>query len=140
MATPHDTKPEIGDLIEIVRGSFQHWAVYVGDGFIVHLTSDPEVACSNSMSSVPNNKALVTKRELRDVVGTDEWKINNILDGKHEPHSKEDIVRDARAMVGEAPYDIFFGNCEHFATFIRYGKPESRQVGSESFFLGGGLE
>lgn len=28
-----------GDLIEIFRGIFQHWAVYIGDGYVVHLTA-----------------------------------------------------------------------------------------------------
>ena len=28
--------PELGDLIEIFRLLYQHWAVYVGGGFVVH--------------------------------------------------------------------------------------------------------
>jgi len=28
--------PELGDLIEIFRFTYQHWAVYVGGGFVVH--------------------------------------------------------------------------------------------------------
>lgn len=31
-----DKKPQPGDLIEISRGLYAHWAVYVGDGFVVH--------------------------------------------------------------------------------------------------------
>lgn len=34
----YDEKPELGDLIEIFRGTYQHWAVYVGEGFVVHLS------------------------------------------------------------------------------------------------------
>lgn len=29
-------RPQPGDLIEISRGLYAHWAVYVGDGFVVH--------------------------------------------------------------------------------------------------------
>lgn len=32
-----EKKPQPGDLIEIFRGTYQHWAIYVGDGFIIHL-------------------------------------------------------------------------------------------------------
>ena len=30
---------ELGDLIEIFRDLYQHWAVYVGNGYVVHLVS-----------------------------------------------------------------------------------------------------
>nr|XP_046262980.1 phospholipase A and acyltransferase 3-like isoform X2 [Scatophagus argus] len=129
--TLYDEKPEIGDLIEIFRGSYQHWAVYIGDGFVVHMAPPSEVpdAGSSSMMSVLAEKALVKKEELWDVVGTDQWKINNSLDKKYEPRPARVIVREAWALVGrELPYCLFRGNCEHFVNELRYGKAESRQV------------
>ena len=36
-----DPTPKPGDLIEITRVAYQHWAVYVGDGYIVHVTLPP---------------------------------------------------------------------------------------------------
>uniref|UniRef100_A0A672J6S6 Uncharacterized LOC115403164 n=1 Tax=Salarias fasciatus TaxID=181472 RepID=A0A672J6S6_SALFA len=123
--------PEPGDLIEIFRGGYQHWAVYVGDGYVVHLTvaSDVRGSSSNSLSSVPNKKALVKKEKLQDVAGTDEWKINNILDSDSCPRPVDVIVRKACALVGrKLPYFLSSHNCEHFATELRYGWPESRQV------------
>lgn len=30
-------KPRPGDLIEIFRFGYEHWAIYVGDGYVVHL-------------------------------------------------------------------------------------------------------
>lgn len=129
--TLYDEKPELGDLIEIFRGSYQHWAVYIGDGFIVHLAPPSEVpgAGASSVMSVLCEKALVKRELLWDVVGTNQWQINNGLDRKYEPRSAHVIVREARALVGEErPYCIFRGNCEHFATELRYGKAESRQV------------
>ncbi|XP_044061119.1 phospholipase A and acyltransferase 3-like [Siniperca chuatsi] len=129
--TLYDEKPEPGDLIEIFRGSYQHWAVYVGDGFVVHLTTPSEVpgAGASSVMSVLAEKAMVKREELWDVVGTDEWKINNSLDKEYNPRSVRVIVREACALVGtELPYCVFRGNCEHFANELRYGKAESRQV------------
>ncbi|XP_071385282.1 phospholipase A and acyltransferase 3-like [Centroberyx affinis] len=129
--TLYDEKPEIGDLIEIFRGSYQHWAVYIGDGFVVHLAPPSEVpeAGANSMMSVFCEKAVVKREELWDVVGTNHWQINNGLDKKYKPRSAHVIVKEARSVVGqELPYCVFRGNCEHFATELRYGKAESRQV------------
>lgn len=129
--TLYDEKPEPGDLIEIFRGSYQHWAVYIGDGFVVHLAPPSEVpdAGSSSVMSVITEKALVKKDGLWDVVGTDEWKISNSLDKKYEPHSPGVIVREAGRLVGQVlPYCVVRRNCEHFVNELRYGKAESRQV------------
>ncbi|KAK9518177.1 hypothetical protein VZT92_023490 [Zoarces viviparus] len=142
--TLYDEKPEVGDLIEIFRGSYQHWAVYVGDGFIVHLAPPSEVpgAGANSMMSVIAEKAIVKKEELWDVVGSNQWKINNSLDKQYQPRPAHVIVRQACEMVGaELPYCVFRGNCEHFANELRYGKAESRQVrkAGETLLVAGGV-
>lgn len=129
--TKYDKKPEPGDLIEIFRGTYQHWAIYVGDGFVIHLAPPSEHAQAGaySMMSVLCDKATVKKEELYEVVGNDEYCINNLLDDKYEPHSICAILRDAEGFLGrELPYCVFRGNCEHFVTELRYGKPHSRQV------------
>lgn len=129
--TLYDEKPELGDLIEIFRGNYQHWALYIGDGYIVHLAPPTEVPGSsvNSMMSVFYEKAVVKKDKLWDVVGTNEWKINNGRDSEYKPRAADVIVKEACELVGEElPYCVFRGNCEHFATELRYGKSESRQV------------
>ncbi|KAJ3587608.1 hypothetical protein NHX12_011205 [Muraenolepis orangiensis] len=129
--TLYDVKPEPGDLIEVFRGSYQHWAVYVGDGFVVHLAPPSEVpgAGASSVMSVFCEKALVKRAELWDVVETHQWQINNTLDDQYAPRPAHVVVREALESVGrEMPYCVFRGNCEHFATELRYGKAESRQV------------
>ncbi|KAI1898663.1 hypothetical protein AGOR_G00074700 [Albula goreensis] len=129
--TLFDEKPEPGDLIEVFRGTYQHWAVYIGDGCVIHLAPPTEEARGGaySMMSVLCDKAIVKKEGLWDVVGTDEYKINNLLDDKYKPRQAAVIVRDALGLLGqELPYCVFRGNCEHFATELRYGKAESRQV------------
>ena len=35
-------QPEPGDLVEIFRPGYQHWAVYVGQGDVVHMTTSCE--------------------------------------------------------------------------------------------------
>ncbi|CAB1325048.1 unnamed protein product [Coregonus sp. 'balchen'] len=84
--TLYDEKPEPGDLIEIFRGNYQHWTLYIGDGFVIHLAPPSEVpgASSNSMMSVLSDKAKVKKEEIWDVVGHDQWCINNQLDQQYK--------------------------------------------------------
>lgn len=151
-------------MIEIDRGSYQHWAVYVGDGFVVHLAppckfttevtsaslklkdvlKSLRISCffphlvfivegrggqSTSVMSVLADRAVVKREELWDVVGTDNWKINNGLDNKYEPRPGHIIVKEACALVGQLrPYCVLRDNCEHFVNELRYGKAESRQV------------
>uniref|UniRef100_A0A8C5CHU0 LRAT domain-containing protein n=1 Tax=Gadus morhua TaxID=8049 RepID=A0A8C5CHU0_GADMO len=122
-------KPQPGDLIEIFRGSYQHWAVYIGDGFVVHLAppSENPGAGAYSMMSIVCDRALVARAGFWEVVGTDEWRINNILDDQCEPRRADLVVQEARRLVGaELPYSVFQSNCEHFATELRYGKAQVR--------------
>lgn len=91
---------------------------------------------SSSMMSVLTEKAVVRKEELWDMVGTDQWKINNSLDEKYEPRPVSDIVREACSQVGrELPYCIFSRNCEHFVNELRYGKAKSQQVSGPTFYV-----
>ncbi|XP_061691895.1 retinoic acid receptor responder 3 [Syngnathoides biaculeatus] len=127
----YEKKPQPGDMIEISRGSYEHWAIYVGDGFVVHLAPESEVpgAGINSLMSIVSDRAIVKKEELWKVVGDSRWQIKNLLDDKYQPRPVYLIVRNALELVGKVlPYCLFRENCEHFATQLRYGKPESRQV------------
>ncbi|XP_016326566.1 HRAS-like suppressor 3 [Sinocyclocheilus anshuiensis] len=129
--TKNDQKPEPGDLIEISRGLYQHWAIYVGEGYVIHLAPPSEDAQAGpySMMSVLCDKATVKKEELYEVVGNDEYCINNLLDEKYEPRPVREILQDAHRFLGrELPYCVFRENCEHFVTELRYGKSQSRQV------------
>ncbi|XP_010770206.1 HRAS-like suppressor 3, partial [Notothenia coriiceps] len=94
------------------------------------LIANVQGASADSLMSVPNEKALVKKEKLRDVVGNDKWEINNSLDEKNKPRPAKDIARDACARVGQTlPYNVIKKNCEHFANDLRYGKAKSMQVG-----------
>ncbi|XP_077465200.1 phospholipase A and acyltransferase 4-like isoform X3 [Stigmatopora argus] len=124
-------EPKPGDLIQIFRRNYQHWAIYVGDGYVVHLAPPSEVAGAGvgSLRSVTTNVAHVKKEKLWKVIGDCRWKINNLMDDEYEPHPVNIILSNANQLVGsELPYCIMKGNCEHFVTQLRYGKAKSRQV------------
>ncbi|KAK9963300.1 hypothetical protein ABG768_006498 [Culter alburnus] len=130
-STKCNKKPEPGDLIQIFRSVYQHWAIYVGEGYVIHLAPPSEYAQAgaSSLMSVLCDKAIVKKEELCEVVGNDEYSINNLLDKEYEPRPIQDVLRDAHSRLGkELSYSIFNKNCEHFVTELRYGKPQSRQV------------
>ncbi|XP_028272528.1 HRAS-like suppressor 3 isoform X2 [Parambassis ranga] len=124
----HEEKPNPGDLIEFKRGIYQHWAVYVGDGFVVHLVPPCAGAGSGSMMAVVVDRAMVKKEKLTDVVGNDKYTVKNSLDQECNPRPAQVIVKEACGLVGnELPYSITGQNCEHFVNELRY-KAESWQV------------
>ncbi|XP_062281731.1 phospholipase A and acyltransferase 2-like [Scomber scombrus] len=124
---------ELGDLIEIFRDGYQHWAVYVGDGYIVELVAigTGSVGVSSTISGTLV-RGQVRKEKLQVVVEKDKWEKNNTKhlssDNKLRPRQKHEIVKEALSRVGMTEYSVSKWNCEHFATLCRYGKAVSLQV------------
>ncbi|XP_019116183.1 HRAS-like suppressor 3 [Larimichthys crocea] len=128
-----------GDLIQIFRGTYTHWAVYIGGDEVVHLIppcSDSDMF-NNLLMLVDSPKATVRRQKIWDVVRSNRFRVNNLLDDEYEPRQRRVIVREACSLVGwEMPYCLATNNCEHFVTKLRYGKPESRQV-KDAALIGG---
>lgn len=81
---------------------------------------------------VESSTAKVKRQKIWDVVGSHRgsFRVNNLLDYKYHPRKRHVIVKEACSMVGlELSYCVVTQNCEHFVTGLRYGRPESRQVG-----------
>ncbi|KAK0155194.1 Retinoic acid receptor responder protein 3 [Merluccius polli] len=113
--------PKPGDLIQVSHSVYQHWAVYIGDGYVVHLTY--------LAKCVTTEKAMVKMDRLQDVFKNSDWNINNTLDEEYEPLPAHVVVMAARRLVDSVmPYCVLWKNCEHFATELCYGKPESREI------------
>ncbi|ELK24407.1 Group XVI phospholipase A2 [Myotis davidii] len=118
-------EPKPGDLIEILRPGYQHWALYVGDGYMVHLAPPG------------SGRAIVKKELLSKVAGKDMYRVNNKHDRKYLPLPPSKIVRRAEEMVGrEMLYKLTSDNCEHFVNELRYGVHRSDQV-TEAVVAGG---
>ncbi|NXI03542.1 HRSL1 enzyme, partial [Pachycephala philippinensis] len=123
--------PRPGDLIEIKRLGYQHWALYVGCGYVIHVTAVDESAAPVSASSATllTRRAKVKKDVLKEVAGDDDWGVNNKYDHYRTPFSMEEIVRRAERWIDVVvPYHLFLSNCEHFVTMLRYGEAVSEQV------------
>ncbi|KFO28468.1 HRAS-like suppressor 2, partial [Fukomys damarensis] len=137
-------RPRLGDLIEIRRFGYAHWAVYVGDGYVVHLAPPSEFAGagSSSIMSALTDRAIVKKELLSQVAGSDNYQVNNKYDDRYSPLPTNKIVNQALQLVGkELRYSATSMNCEHFVTTLRYGVPCSDQVAevTTNLTVGAGL-
>uniref|UniRef100_A0A8D0GLM0 LRAT domain-containing protein n=1 Tax=Sphenodon punctatus TaxID=8508 RepID=A0A8D0GLM0_SPHPU len=129
LPSPVALKP--GDLIEISRGLYEHWAVYVGNGDVIHLAPTSEVAGAgfSSIGSLDADTAVVRRDPLWIVVGADSYRVNNKYDRRYSPQPVREIIQAAKEAVGRVmPYSVFSKNCEHFVTSLRYGVAKSDQV------------
>lgn len=135
---------EIGDLIEFVHpwSGLSLWAVYVGEGFVVHFgvgdENTTQKACRSFIQQlIPKLKAeRILKKtricaqkisEIRVPAGT-RIRVNN---SKHNlvPSSQDEVrYRCHTFMHQEFNYDMVHFNSEHFATFVRYGQALSTQI------------
>jgi hypothetical protein len=122
---PDNCGPKKGDLIEIKRSlmivGYDHWAVYVGDGEVIHLCD------------VGDCKATVRLDQLKEVCGESLCRINNLEEAARKrrlkPRSVGDILSHAYNMVDkELKYHPIENNCEHFVTSCRFGLRFSEQA------------
>ncbi|XP_021380317.1 HRAS-like suppressor 2 [Mizuhopecten yessoensis] len=133
---------EVGDMVEFPNNIYSHWGVYIGDENIVHLTGDEAAnAGANgsfasgsffSVSGVQLDKACVKVENFLEVAEGCMAKRNNDKDHVLSaagiyPRPRDEIVRTALALRGEAEYNILWNNCEHFASYLRYGEKWSDQ-------------
>uniref|UniRef100_A0A8C7BQX9 Phospholipase A and acyltransferase 5 n=1 Tax=Neovison vison TaxID=452646 RepID=A0A8C7BQX9_NEOVI len=125
-------RPRPGDLIEIFRIGYEHWAIYVEDDCVVHLAAPSfprRGAGACTITSVFSNRAVVKYSRLEDVLHGCSWKINNKLDGTYLPLPVDQILQRTRKMINKiVQYSLIEGNCEHFVNDLRYGVPRSQQV------------
>ncbi|XP_061757161.1 phospholipase A and acyltransferase 2-like isoform X1 [Nerophis ophidion] len=133
---------KFGDLIEFSYPiGYSHWGVYHGDGHVIHFAvAEESTIMGNLRMSLQNlfpicGDLLLGATKIRCVplgevnvpAGTHILICNN----RHAftPSSTEDIRRRSDALVNEElTYDLFALNCEHFATFVRFGKSVCNQI------------
>lgn len=124
-----------GEVIVIPRykGVYEHYAVIVGNGHLVHFTGDKEdfLTCVKSFYGLLAGceKAEVKMEKCSDAIkpGTKVLIESGPWNGM-QPLPVETIVTTALSMVGTQGYHLRFNNCEHFARWCRYGIKTSEQV------------
>ncbi|XP_054426675.1 phospholipase A and acyltransferase 2-like [Pteronotus mesoamericanus] len=125
------SKEKQGDLIEIDRYGYKHWALYAGYGYVIHLAPASGFSTADSLKINPTftTKGKVRKELLKDVARGQGYRVNNKWDGLYKPLPVNKIISSANKKLGEeAEYNILMKNCEHFVTELRYGKARSLQT------------
>lgn len=90
---------------------------------------ESQAAAMSSVKSVFSRKAVVRMQLLKEVVGSDSYRVNNKYDDNHTPLPVNEIIQRAQVLIGqEVSYDLLGSNCEHFVTLLRYGEGVSEQV------------
>ncbi|XP_056354532.1 phospholipase A and acyltransferase 1-like isoform X3 [Oenanthe melanoleuca] len=120
--------PQPGDLIEIDRQFHQHWALYMRNGYVIHLTPEDKQEVKQEGLKVTVFIRTVKKKLLVNVAGKNQWRVNNKSDKQHNPLPVEKIISHAKAYIGkEVTYRSFGSNCERFVKKLRYGEAFSEQ-------------
>ncbi|RUS69555.1 hypothetical protein EGW08_022683 [Elysia chlorotica] len=126
----YNVKP--GSRIEIEDDNFSHWAVYLGDGEICHLTvraPDGKSLPSVAIQLLDSKDATISVEPVTNLLrrGSKVY-VNNHADKKWKPLPQAEIVQRAKSKEGESRYGLVDYNCESFANWCRYNKTESEQV------------
>jgi len=108
---------QLGDLIEFRRANYQHWALYIGDGKVVHLTNSNTVQVVDIRKVAEGCPCRINLLEKKaKELGLERWM------------TRELIVAKAMKKLGQVlKYDVVDYNCEHFVTECFYGAPFSGQ-------------
>lgn len=112
---------QLGDLLEIDRKLYSHWAVFVGNSEVVHLPESRQ------------GSALVARCSLQAVAQDGRVRGNNKQLAARERELTEfpdaEVVKRALDSVGtRVPYNIVTSNGEHFVTKLKYGVGWSDQA------------
>lgn len=106
-----------GDIIEIPQTGHRHWAIYVGDGNIVHITGR---IVGTGDDSVHGNSVVVEKSTLEAEAKGCGFTVNNIYNGDVIPIPNKEVVNLALQTVGESkPYGSC---CRNFVLELKYGR------------------
>lgn len=112
------------DLIEFDRGVYKHWAMYLGDGWIINVPAE----------SKNDTEVTISRERLVNVAGNSKVRVNNqeALATKYgyTKRSKTTAIQAATQDIGKTfPYSFMGKNCEFYSTKWLYGNGFSTQVG-----------
>ncbi len=108
-----------GDHIYVDCGTYTHHGIDCGNGTAIHYTGESlrGVIIRTSIAEFASGKQIFVK--------------------KYDNSDLPDIILlRAESRLGENKYDLFFNNCEHFASWCKTGKHESEQVNRAAAVIG----
>lgn len=112
-----------GDQIYVMRelmgipGVYEHHGIDVGDGTVIHYRKTEEAMIARTtMATFAQGQPVYIKQQPVAFIATD-------------------VLSRAESRLGERKYDLFYNNCEHFATWCKTGRSESAQLANFGFRL-----
>ncbi|XP_015907848.1 phospholipase A and acyltransferase 1-like [Parasteatoda tepidariorum] len=126
----NELQPEVGDLIQVDRVLYTHWALYVGDGNVVHVAHLDR----DNNEITPLDTAVIRLSSLSDVAGPNGGvRVNNKIVGAKdrglEPLPVETVLENCYADLDkEVTFNMLTKNSEHYVTEWKYGSGWSDQA------------
>lgn len=132
-----------GDMIGISRGAYEHYAIYVGNGKVVHYAGEGmdfdgkisihEALFSEFLKGGEDYFVIYFGGEYPVKIYSSTGLIRGgIWDSRGmkitRTYSAKETVRRAYSRIGESEYNLATNNCEHFALWCRTGLSRSTQV------------
>jgi lecithin:retinol acyltransferase len=108
-ASPRRIAP--GTQVVVKRFGYRHYGISAGAGRVIHYAG---------LISHPHG--LIEETSLVDFARGHELVVGP------RPACGDAILRRARSRLGEAHYDLFTNNCEHFSNWCQTGQHRSRQA------------
>ena len=100
-----------GTQVMVERRGYRHYGIAADPGRVIHYAG--LIRYPHGLVEEIPLSAFARGREL--IVGP-------------PPIGGDDILRRARSRLGEASYDLFTNNCEHFSNWCQTGQHRSRQA------------
>lgn len=132
-----------GDVIGVSRGIYEHYAIYAGEGRIIHYAGEQSDFNGRiSIHEAPFKEFLKGGREYFVISFEGQYPVkihsstNFILGGCFDScdinlkgrYTPEETLKRAYSRIGESKYNLLKNNCEHFALWCKTGNSESTQV------------
>jgi hypothetical protein len=93
---------------------YHHHGIYVGGGRVIHYAG-----------WIRGRRGLIEEVAFDEFTEGLEWRIERVPPDRE---SAMDVVRRARARLGERCYDLLRNNCEHFCNWCELGESRSEQI------------
>lgn len=139
-----------GDILAVDRGPYLHYAVYVGNGEVIHYAGERgDFKGEKYIHQAPmaeflreNNEYFVLEfSDTKPKKTSFSEAVKQVFHGEVFPllhslrrekayhlYSPEETVMRAKSRLGEREYNLVTKNCEHFAIWCKTGVSESYQV------------
>jgi len=103
--------PDKGDVVWASRGLWRHCGIYEGDDSVIHFA--PPNGSKKKKDAVIHRSTLAEFANNSPVIVI-EFPLEECL-------QPEEVIKRARSRIGEQTYNLFFNNCDHFATWCKIG-------------------